>query len=339
MSSCWQVVALHPTRVTRCQCGYILTLSHTAAKRSVSRAHFKQHAGITCSRGPVQFVPIEMPKSGSASKSKAAGRESQASAVAASSYEELPPLPPAPVEDLPPLPLPPPTSQLQNQPLPAPPSTDPAPLPQLPALPAADAASGHDTPPSPTSQHEVAAKKTELTVSNTTPQPQPAFPLPAVDAATQLPPLPPSFEFPPSLPDPHSFTAAPSSMAHPPPATEVGPTSAHHSPLAAIGSFAAANPASMRNYDGVSQQTSVTSTLSSPIAAGSKQNGANFRLISPDLSSPVAHSAPAKSSLAHDTSSFSSSVGTVLQRFKVEQNDLVQVSLRLWGPISHLTCK
>jgi hypothetical protein len=74
----------------------------------------------------------------------------------------------------------------------------------------------------------------------------------------------------------------------------------------------------------------ITAATSSPPYSDGQQNGRKAVVMSPDLHSP-AGSGSRTSSLAFDgISSFSGSVSSVLQKFKTEQNDLVQV-LQLCG--------
>jgi hypothetical protein len=74
----------------------------------------------------------------------------------------------------------------------------------------------------------------------------------------------------------------------------------------------------------------ITAATSSPLHSDGQQNGRKAVVMSPDLHSP-AGSGSRTSSLAFDgISSFSGSVSSVLQKFKTEQNDLVQV-LQLCG--------
>lgn len=264
------------------------------------------------------------PKSGSQANSKVEGKKSKSASLPVVSFEELPPLPPAPIEDLPPLPPPPSTSNLQNQPFSALPGSDLLPPLELPALPANDSVS---TSASPGTKDRIATKKAELSASNVTPKSPLPPPLPADDVDAQLPPLPPALQqFTFSLSGPEAARpASPSSSRDTVAADKTGPYSFHDPAVAAQDALLATSSASINHHDEMPQKSSFSSVLSSPLAADSQQNGANFRLISPDLSSPVAHGASVRSSSALGTGSFSTSVGSVVQKFKAEQNELVQV--------------
>jgi hypothetical protein len=194
------------------------------------------------------------------------------------------------------------------------------PLPELPSLPANDSASSLA---SPGSKDHIATKKFDPAVSNKTPKPPLPPPLPAEDADIQLPPLPLPYL---SGPEP-AREAAPTSARDQSTAEATSSSSIHDSSGAAQDTLQAASPASALNPVGVTQQPNVLPALSSPLAADSQQNAANFRLVSPDMSSPVARDAFLKSFSAFGPSSFSASVGSVVQKFKAEQNELVQVLL------------
>jgi hypothetical protein len=74
------------------------------------------------------------------------------------------------------------------------------------------------------------------------------------------------------------------------------------------------------------------STFSNPAVADSKQNGGSFRLISPELNSPISSRSLAVASSSDVFGSFSGSVSCALQKFRAEQGDLVQVPLPLGIP-------
>ena len=195
-------------------------------------------------------------------------------------------------------------------------------------------------------------------------------PLEAEDGAFQLSSLPPPPDLPPLPGAPASSSRSAFSLKDLLAAENVGPSSDNVSSPPVHSISAAASPASTSNRDSASSQTSkppsslpqpshaphfqiavpghdshpvfttsspatnaianITAATSSPPYSDGQQNGRKAVVMSPDLHSP-AGSGSRTSSLAFDgISSFSGSVSSVLQKFKTEQNDLVQV-LQLCG--------
>jgi hypothetical protein len=298
-----------------------------------------------------------MPKSGSSSNSKSPANKSSASSRPESTNEALPPLP-SPVEDLPPLP-PPPVSRMQ--PRAASPELALPPPPKLSTPPAANQGAGLSTPPG--VRDRMVANKAAPANSPVTTSPPLLPPLPDEEALQlqslsvppDLPPLPAAGMIPPSnfedrlvAKESPSATAREALVAAQGVAAEANATSTHdrdadssqvskimssspqprNAPLFQIAvpvdqSFPHSHTAlqsSVRNS--VNEELSA---FSSPAATDSKQNGGHFRLISPELNSPISSRSLAAASSSEAFGIFSGSVSCALQKFKAEQSDLVQV--------------
>jgi hypothetical protein len=273
-----------------------------------------------------------MPKSGSSSKSKTSGQKSSASMSPSSSNQELPPL--SAMEGLPPLPSPPDTTaqprlSTLDSALPFP--------PQLPPLPVPDKGAS------------LAAASNAVSPSTSTPQLLPC--LPDEDAAPQLPSSPPPPDLPPlpsdfELPSPSSLAADSTTVSD----SVLQPPLAAHSSASAAGHVASApsqdavssqvvyplfkprnnhtplQPIVTVHPQQLSARNSTTeASFSSRAATEEQRNDRSVRLVSPESTSPVS-----AASLAHDgINGFSGSVTSALQKFKADQNDLVQVPCRL----------